>query len=84
MTSFFVNPAGQHDLYAIGGELDDALRRKSGMLVAVCAPTLAQQTTAIRILSAREAIDVERAEGTFTEGQWVDFNPLMPITPVAR
>jgi hypothetical protein len=161
VTSFFVNPAGQHDLFAIGGdedespgthdassgvasgaavgggvglavglatlpvlgpgaavaaigvaaytgslvgalgrmgaasgpdheasrmqsELDDAVRRKSGMLVAVCAPTLALQATAIRILSAREAVDVEQAEGTFTEGQWVDFNPLTPMTPIAQ
>jgi len=37
----------------IQSERDDALLRKSGMLVAVCAPTSAQQTTAIQILCAR-------------------------------
>jgi hypothetical protein len=161
VTSFFVNPGGQHDLYPIGGdedesrgthdassgaasaaavgggvglavgiatlpivgpgaavaavgvaaytgslvgalgrmgapsgpdneatrvqsELDDALLRKSGMLVAVCAPTSAEQTTAIRVLCAQEAVDVEQAKGTFNEGHWVDFNPLTPVTPVAR
>lgn len=73
-----------HEAANIQAEVDDALLRKSGMLVAVCAPTSAQQATAIRILFAREAVDVERAEGTFTAGQWVDFNPLTPMTPVAR
>jgi hypothetical protein len=68
----------------IQSEADDALIRKSGMLVAVCTPTSPQQATAIRILFEREAVDVERAVGTFTDGQWVDFNPLAPMTPVAR
>jgi hypothetical protein len=161
VTSFFVNPGGQHDLYPIGGDEDesrgthdassgaasaaavgggvglavgiatlpvlgpgaavaavgvaaytgslvgalrrmgaesgpddrasriesqreDALLRKSGMLVAVCAPTSAQQITAVQILDARQAVDVEQTEGTFSEGQWVDFNALSPLTLVAR
>jgi hypothetical protein len=161
VTSFFVNPRGQHDLYPIGGDEDesrgthdassgaasaaavgggvglavgiatlpvlgpgaavaavgvaaytgslvgalgrmgaesgpddrgsriesqreDALLRKSGMLVAVSAPTSTQQITAVQILDARQAVDVEQTEGTFSEGQWVDFNPLSPLTLVAR
>jgi hypothetical protein len=62
---------------------DEAPRRKSGMLVAVCAPASAQQASAIRVLRARGAADIEQAEGTFTAGQWSDFNPLTPVTLVA-
>ena len=57
--------------------------RKSGMLVAVCASTSEQQANAIRILRTHGAADIERAKGTITGGQWTDFNPLTPITPVA-
>jgi hypothetical protein len=61
----------------------EAPRRKSGMLVAVCAPTSTQQATAICVLRARGAADIEQAEGTFTAGQWSDFNPLTAVTLVA-
>lgn len=57
--------------------------RKSGMLVAISAPASAQQDAAIRILRAHGATDIERTEGTFTAGQWSDFNPLTPVTLVA-
>jgi hypothetical protein len=57
--------------------------RKSGMLVAVSAPASAQQDTAIRILRAHAATDIERTEGTIVAGDWTDFNPLTPLKPVA-
>lgn len=158
-TTFFVNPPGQHDLYAVGGDQDESpgtedaaggsasgaaiggavgvavglatlpalgpgaivaaagagaytgslygalgstddkknpetqaarkeLRhskppRKSGMLVAVSAPASAQQDTAIRILRAHHATDIERTEGTIVAGDWTDFNPLTPLKAVA-
>lgn len=59
------------------------LPRRSGMLVAVSALASAQQDAAIRILRAHGATDIDRAEGTFTAGQWSDFNPLTPVTLVA-
>ena len=57
--------------------------RKSGMLVAVSAPASAQQDTAIRILRAHGATDIERTEGTIVAGDWADFNPLTLLRPVA-
>jgi hypothetical protein len=57
--------------------------RKSGMLVAVSAPASAQQDTAIRILRAHGATDIERPEGTIVAGDWTDFNPLTPLRLVA-
>lgn len=57
--------------------------RKSGMLVAVSAPACTQQDTAIRILRALGATDIERPEGTIVAGKWTDFNPLAPLKPVA-
>jgi hypothetical protein len=52
------------------------------MLVAVSAPSPAEQESAIRIFRARAVTDIERAEGTITEGNWIDFNPLTPLTLV--
>ena len=159
MTTFFVNPPGQHDLYPIGGDEDESpgtenapagaasgaavggalgvaaglatlpvlgpaaaaagagvgayvgslygalgnmddknnpqtpgdreeLRtsetlRRSGMLVAVSAPASEQQDTAIRILRAHGATDIERTDGTIVAGEWTDFNPLTPLRLVA-
>ena len=57
--------------------------RKSGMLVAVSSPESAQQDTAIRILRAHGATDIDRPEGTIVAGDWTDFNPLTPLKLVA-
>ena len=48
-----------------------------GVLLAVAAETPAQRASAIEILSA-SAQEVEEAEGTLRDGDWVDFNPLIP------
>ena len=53
--------------------------RRSGMLVAVSAPASERQDTALRILRAHGAIDIERTEGTIVAGEWTDFNPLTPL-----
>jgi hypothetical protein len=44
---------------------------------------LSQQASAIRILRARGAADIESAEGTILAGAWTDFDPLRPPKPVA-
>jgi hypothetical protein len=158
-TTFFVNPPGQHDLYALGGDEDesagtegapagsaagatvggavgaavgltavpalgpgaavaaagagayvgslvgalgntgdrnnsepytavekaphDESHRKSGMLVAASAPASAQQDSAIGILRAHGATDIERSDGVIVAGDWTDFNPLTPLNLVA-
>ena len=69
-----------------GGEVspgNNHALRKSGMLVAVCAPASAQQDAAIRILRAHGATDIESPEGTIVAGEWTDFNPLTPLQLVA-
>jgi hypothetical protein len=53
--------------------------RQSGVLVAVAAPAPKQQATAIRILRAHGATDIECPEGTIVAGDWTDFNPLTPL-----
>ena len=57
--------------------------RKSGMLVAASAPATTQQNTAIRIMRAHGATDIERTEGTIVSGDWTDFNPLTQLKLVA-
>jgi hypothetical protein len=57
--------------------------RQSGVLVAVSAPTQAQQETAIRVLRAQGAADIEKTEGTLVGGEWTDFDPVRPPALIA-
>ena len=50
--------------------------RQSGMLVAVEVGDQDEETRAIDILRLHGAADIERAEGTITDGDWRDFNPV--------
>jgi hypothetical protein len=54
----------------------EALPRKSGMLVAIGAANSLEEASAIGVLRAHGAADVERARGSITQSQWTDFNPL--------
>lgn len=53
--------------------------RKSGVLVAVAAPTSPQRASAIELLRAAGAEEVEYAEGEIRGGDWTDFDPLAPV-----
>jgi hypothetical protein len=55
-----------------------ASHRKSGMQVAVAAPGEAEQESAIRILRAHGATDIEHPSGHIVDGDWTDFDPLAP------
>jgi hypothetical protein len=70
VTVFFVNPAGQHATYRIGGD--------RGIFVAVRAVEFAKRVAAVNVLRAKGAQDIERADGTWQAGQWIDFDPLKP------
>ena len=50
--------------------------RPAGVMVAVNAETSEDEELAIDLLGAREARIVERADGTWREGKWVDFDPV--------
>ena len=133
VTVFFVNPAGQHATYPIGGDRDaspgakhayggalkgaavgttvgagalgkmeekpatakpdeqvveriapsdaptDTARvRSCGIFVAVRAVEFAKRVAAVNALRAKGAQDIERADGTWQAGQWIDFDPLKP------
>jgi hypothetical protein len=61
-------------------QMDDAEQspplRHSGMLVAVEAAEPAREEQAAEILRSVGAQDMERMDGTITDGDWSDFNPL--------
>ena len=57
--------------------------RKPGVLLAVAAETPAQRASAIEILGER-AQEVEEAEGTLRDGDWLDFDPLTPGKVIRR
>ena len=50
--------------------------RSAGFIVAARAPEYAQRVVAVNVLQSMGAQDVERAQGTWQMGQWVDFDPL--------
>ncbi|HKE39121.1 MAG TPA: hypothetical protein VKG21_04725 [Casimicrobiaceae bacterium] len=52
--------------------------RQAGMLVAVRAAEYAKRLVAVNVLQAYGARDVERADGTWIAGKWIDFDPLIP------
>jgi hypothetical protein len=51
---------------------------RAGMMVAVAADDEALRKRAIDILRSLGAYDVEVAEGTISNGDWVDFDPRRP------
>jgi hypothetical protein len=83
ISSFYVNPAGQHDLYASGE--NDHVQRKAGMLVAVATDTAEREDAAAALLHSIHADAIERSVGTIVDGDWIDFDPLSvphPLTSV--
>ena len=67
VTVFLVNPPGQPATLSIGG-----------ICVAVRALEFAKRVEAVNALRAKGAQDIERADGTWQDGQWIDFDPLKP------
>jgi hypothetical protein len=54
--------------------------RKSGMMVAVAVDAQEEENQAINALRAAGAGDIERAEGTIQNGDWIDFDPVSAPT----
>ena len=52
--------------------------RHAGIVVAAYAPEPEQRATALEVLQARGAQDIETAEGHWRDGQWIDFDPVAP------
>jgi hypothetical protein len=59
-------------------DIDTASVRSSGIFVAVRAVEFAKRVAAVNVLRAKGAQDIERADGTWRAGQWIDFDPLKP------
>ena len=76
---------------AMGAMMDAGQQhiRHAGMLVAVHAPDADTERDAIMLLQAAGAVDIERAEGVWEDGEWSDFDPtraphLVDAQPVQR
>lgn len=91
VTAFVVNASGQRmptredavderyrNRSTANGSADRGLERRSGILVAARAPDYAKRVVAVNVLETMGAQDVERAQGTWEQGRWVDFNPSQP------
>jgi hypothetical protein len=61
-----------------GAPTDAAPARAGGILVAARAVEFAKRVAAVNVLRAEGAHDIERADGTWQAGQWIDFDPLKP------
>lgn len=62
-----------------GEDMENAVPvRHSGMMVATAIDDQEQEDRVIDVLRAYGAADIERAQGTITDGDWTDFDPLAP------
>ena len=52
--------------------------RHGGIVVAAHAPEPEQRATALEVLQASGAQDIETAEGHWRDGEWIDFDPVAP------
>lgn len=68
-------PDGRQDPVDAPGQ-PETVPHQPGVLLAVAAATPAQRDSAIEIMGAA-AQEVEEAEGTLRDGDWVDFDPLV-------
>lgn len=68
-----------------GEDIENAApQRKAGMMVAVNVDDHELEDRAIDLLRSLGASDIERAEGTVENSDWIDFNPLTPPALVER
>jgi hypothetical protein len=58
---------------------DIAPLRHGGVLVAVRAVEFAERVGAVNILRQEGALDIERADGTWRDGSWADFDARRPV-----
>jgi len=57
---------------------DEPVPVRFAVLVAVRALEFAKRVAAVNVLRAEGARDIERADGTWQAGEWIDFDPLKP------
>jgi hypothetical protein len=62
-------------------EREAAVTRRAGLMVAVRVNSKTQSLV-IDILRHEAAEDIERAEGQWRDGNWVDFDPLQPPSKI--
>ncbi|HVY06600.1 MAG TPA: hypothetical protein VHB46_11550 [Burkholderiales bacterium] len=58
------------------GTDEDPVRRPAGIVVAVKIESGQDERTAISTLKTQGAIHVEKAEGEWRDGKWIDFDPV--------
>jgi hypothetical protein len=59
-------------------ESNEPVPVRSCVVVAVRAVEFAKRVAAVNVLRAEGAQDIERADGTWQAGEWIDFDPLKP------
>jgi hypothetical protein len=63
---------------AVARSAEHAAPLRPGVLVAVRAVEFAKRVAAVNVLRAKGAQDIERADGTWQAGEWIDFDPSKP------
>ena len=58
--------------------IEEPVERAAGMMVAVRADREGAEADALRVLRAQGAVEIERAQGEWRDGSWVDFDPRRP------
>ncbi|MBC7414533.1 MAG: hypothetical protein H7327_06325 [Herminiimonas sp.] len=68
-----------------GDVVDNELQqRESGLMVAVSTDSGSSQNDAVSVLRKLGAQDIEHAQGTIVNGDWEDFDPLLPPQLLGR
>jgi hypothetical protein len=67
---------------AESGDDNQQRPRKPGMLIAVALVGKAEQPRALDVLRRLGASQIEQAQGTISDGDWTDFDPLSVPLPV--
>ena len=55
--------------------VEEPVEGPAGVMVAVCISDARAEDQAVQVLRAQGAQDIERAEGEWRDGAWVDFDP---------
>lgn len=65
-------------LNGLGNNEDQPAPRPAGIILAVRVTDTAHEDFVVEALRNGDAADIERAQGEWRDGDWVDFNPVAP------
>jgi len=75
---------GSHDGNPAKATKEEPVGRNAGVMIAVRVDADGAQNTVVGVMREQGGADIERAEGEWRDGEWVDFDPVAKPQPVDR